>query len=128
MLLVGVQVERKPEARLELPRVGAAIVAVADVVVNVDAAFSDRLGIGLSRECSLRVRVQTVQRRHHIGGSHVVQVGGILLQIPAHTEGPNEAVAAVPAAVTSKVNCGLMFNASAAVNLMSLYLRPVFSV
>ena len=96
MLLVAVEVIGNTEARLKLVLGCRAVVAVADVVVDVDATLSQCLGVGLSRVGCLGGRVWAVQRGEHVGGRDVVQVGRRALVVPSHADVQREFLGGQP--------------------------------
>ena len=74
VLLVAIEVVGKTKARLPLVLLCAAVVPVADVVVDVDAAEGQRLRIGLAGG-RRSIRIRAVQRGNDIGRRDVIEIG-----------------------------------------------------
>ena len=83
VLLVGIDVIREAQARLPGILERLAVVAVADVVADVQAAQRQRIGVGLARGGA---RILRVDRVDHLLRGHEVQVGRGLLVVPTQAE------------------------------------------
>ena len=94
VLLVGAEVVREAEARLERVLERLAIVAGADVVVDVErgvriGAGRQRLPVGDARSDRIDFRIERVE--HELRRLEV-EIGRILLDVPAHAEIQREVI------------------------------------